>query len=104
MNDATTNIREAKPVKALILSVGLLIVGAVLSTVLGPYLEHAVNSTVSLIVYLAGFFANFVSWIIVSWIIVSWIIVISIMDGALKAEASFSWGLRRHGCEAVQRF
>jgi hypothetical protein len=52
-------------VKAVNLSVGLPIVGAVLSTVLGPDLDHAVNSTVSLIVYLAGFFANFVSWIIV---------------------------------------
>jgi ABC-type polysaccharide transport system permease subunit len=65
-------------VKALILYVGLVIVGAVLSTLLGIYLEHAVNSTVSLIVFLACFFANFV---------VSWIIVIYMMDGTLKAEA-----------------
>jgi ABC-type polysaccharide transport system permease subunit len=65
-------------VKALILYVGLVIVGAVLSTLLGIYLERAVNSTVSLIVFLACFFANFV---------VSWIIVIYMMDGTLKAEA-----------------
>jgi ABC-type polysaccharide transport system permease subunit len=65
-------------VKALILCVGLVIVGAVLSTLLGIYLERAVNSTVSLIVFLACFFANFV---------VSWIIVIYMMDGTLKAEA-----------------
>jgi hypothetical membrane protein len=65
-------------VKALILYVGLVIVGAVLSTLLGIYLEHAVHSTVSLIVFLACFFANFV---------VSWIIVIYMMDGTLKAEA-----------------
>ena len=61
--------------KALILYVGLVIVGAVLSGLLGVYIEHTISSTVSLIVFLACFFANFA---------VSWIIVIYIMDGTLK--------------------
>ncbi len=64
--------------KALILYVGLVIIGAVLSALLGIWLEQAFNSTVSLIVFLAFFFANFV---------VSWVIVMYIMDGTLKAEA-----------------
>jgi hypothetical protein len=65
-------------VKALILYVGLVVVGAVLSALLGIYLEYAFNSTVSLIVFLACFFANFA---------LSWIIVIYVMDGTLKAQA-----------------
>jgi hypothetical protein len=65
--------------KALIIYVGLVIVGAVVSGLLGLYLERTISSTVSLIVFLACFFANFV---------VSWIIVIYIMDGTLRrAEA-----------------
>src|SRR5262249_40171217 len=76
MNDAVT--QGGENVKALILYVGLVIAGAVLSTLLGLYLEHAFNSTVSLIVFLACFFANFG---------VSWLIVIYIMDGTLKADA-----------------
>ena len=64
--------------KALILYIALVVVGAVLSSLLGVYLEHAFNSTVSLIVFLALFFANFA---------VSWIIVIYVMDGTLKASA-----------------
>jgi hypothetical protein len=65
--------------KALILYVGLVVVGALLSALLGVYLERAISSTVSLIVFLTCFFANFA---------VSWIIVIYIMDGTLKkAEA-----------------
>ncbi len=65
--------------KALILYVGLVVVGAVLAGLLGVYLEHAISSTVSLIVFLACFFANFA---------VSWVIVIYVMDGTLsKAEA-----------------
>jgi len=42
---------------------------------LGIYLERAISSTVSLIVFLSCFFANFA---------VSWIIVIYIMDGTLR--------------------
>jgi hypothetical membrane protein len=64
--------------KALILYVGLVVVGALVAALLGVYLEHAFNATVSLVVFLALFFANFA---------VSWIIVIYIMDGTLKAEA-----------------
>jgi hypothetical protein len=62
-------------VKALIIYVGLVVVGAVLSALLGIYLERAISSTVSLIVFLTCFFANFA---------VSWLIVIYIMDGTLK--------------------
>jgi hypothetical protein len=61
--------------KALILYVGFVIAGAVISALLGIYLEQAISSTVSLIVFLACFFANFA---------VSWVIVIYIMDGTLK--------------------
>jgi hypothetical protein len=61
--------------KALILYVGLVIVGAVLWALLGIYLEKAVSSTVSLVVFLSLFFANFV---------ISWIVVIYIMDGTLR--------------------
>jgi len=64
--------------KALILYVGLVIVGAVLAALLGIWLEQTFNSTVSLIVFLACFFANFA---------VSWVIVIYIMDGTLRAES-----------------
>jgi hypothetical protein len=64
--------------KALILYVGLVVVGAVVSALLGVWLEHTFNSTVSLIVFLTCFFANFA---------LSWIAVIYIMDGTLKAEA-----------------
>lgn len=62
--------------KALVIYIGLVIVGGALASLLGVYLEHAFSSTVSLIVFLALFFANFA---------VSWIIVIYIMDGTLKS-------------------
>jgi hypothetical protein len=79
MNDAKTKGQGGETMKALILYVGLVIIGAVLSSLLSIYLEHAFGSTVSLIVFLALFFANFA---------VSWIIVIYIMDGTLrKADA-----------------
>jgi hypothetical protein len=64
--------------KALILYVGLVIAGAALSALLGLYLEHAFNSTVSLVVFLVCFFVNFA---------VSWVIVLYIMDGTLRADA-----------------
>jgi len=64
--------------KALILYVGLVILGAALSALLGVWLEHTFNATVSLIAFLGCFFANFA---------VSWIIVIYIMDGTLRSEA-----------------
>jgi uncharacterized membrane protein (DUF485 family) len=61
--------------KALILYVGLVAVGAIISALLGVYLEKAISSTVSLVVFLVCFFANFA---------ISWIIVIYIMDGTLR--------------------
>ncbi len=64
--------------KALVLYVVLVAVGASLSALLGVWLEHVFNPTVSLIVFLALFFGNFA---------VSWIAVIYLMDGTLKAEA-----------------
>ncbi len=64
--------------KALILYVGLVAVGAALAALLGVWLEREFNPTVSLVAFLACFFANFV---------VSWVIVVYIMDGTLRAEA-----------------
>jgi tellurite resistance protein TehA-like permease len=61
--------------KALILYVGLVVIGAAVSALLGIYLERTISSTVSLIVFLTCFFANFA---------VSWLVVIYIMDGTLK--------------------
>ena len=64
--------------KALILYVGLVVIGAALAALLGVWLEYTFNPTVSLIVFLALFFANFA---------VSWVVVIYILDGTLKAGA-----------------
>jgi hypothetical membrane protein len=75
VEDTDDSLSEAEQMKALILYVGLVVVGAVLAALLGVYLERTISSTVSLIVFLTCFFANFV---------VSWIIVIYIMDGTLK--------------------
>ncbi len=61
--------------KALILYVGLVAVGAVISGLIGVYIEHTISLTVSLIAFLTMFFANFA---------ISWLIVIYIMDGTLK--------------------
>ena len=61
--------------KALILYVIFVTIGALASGVIGYYVEIEVSSAASLIVFLALFFANFV---------VSWIAVIYIMDGSLK--------------------
>ncbi len=61
--------------KALILYVGLVVTGAVLSALLGVYIEKAFSSAASLIVFLACFFSNFA---------ISWIVVIYIMDGTLR--------------------
>jgi hypothetical protein len=64
--------------KALIIYVGLVAVGAVLAALFGVWLEYTFNPVVSLIVFLGLFFANFVA---------AWIAVIYIMDGTLHAEA-----------------
>jgi len=61
--------------KALILYVLLLVVGAAFTTYVGAYVEQHVSSTASLVVFLAMFFANFV---------VCWLAVIFIIDGSLK--------------------
>ncbi len=61
--------------KALILYVIFVTIGALVAAVIGYYTEIEVSATASLIVFLALFFANFV---------VSWIAVIFIMDGSLK--------------------
>jgi uncharacterized membrane protein len=65
----------AETMKALILYIGLVVIGAVLAALLGVYLEKSISSTVSLVVFLTCFFLNFA---------VSWLIVIYIMDGSLK--------------------
>jgi hypothetical protein len=61
--------------KALLLYVGFVVIGAVIAGAIGYYVETAVSATASLIVFLALFFANFA---------VSWIAVIFVMDGSLK--------------------
>jgi len=61
--------------KALILYVIFVMIGALVAGVIGYYTEIEVSATASLIVFLALFFANFV---------VSWIAVILIMDGSLR--------------------
>jgi hypothetical protein len=61
--------------KALILYVVFVIIGAVIATGIGYWIEKEFSSTLSLIVFLALFFANFG---------VSWIALIFVMDGSLK--------------------
>jgi hypothetical protein len=61
--------------KALVLYVLLVTVGAFIAAVIGYYTEIWVSPTWSLIVFLTLFFANFGA---------SWIAVIFIMDGSLK--------------------
>jgi hypothetical protein len=61
--------------KALILYVIFVTIGALVAGAIGYYVEIEVSATASLIVFLALFFANFA---------VSWIAVILIMDGSLR--------------------
>jgi hypothetical protein len=61
--------------KALILYIVFVTIGAAVATAIGFYVEMEVSSAVSLIVFLSLFFANFV---------VSWIAVILVMDGSLS--------------------
>jgi hypothetical protein len=61
--------------KALILYVIFVMIGALVSVAIGYYVEIEVSSSASLIVFLPLFFINFV---------VSWIAVIFIMDGSFK--------------------
>jgi hypothetical protein len=61
--------------KALILYVVFVVIGALIATGIGYYVEIEFSSAASLVVFLALFFANFVA---------SWIAVIFVMDGTLK--------------------
>jgi hypothetical protein len=61
--------------KALIMYVVFVIIGALVASGVGYWVEKEFSSTLSLIVFLAMFFANFA---------VSWIAVIYVMDGSLK--------------------
>ena len=61
--------------KALIMYVVFVIIGALVATGIGYWIEKEFSSTLSLIVFLAMFFANFG---------VSWLAVILVMDGSLK--------------------
>lgn len=61
--------------KALILYVAFVSIGAVIAGGIGLWVESAVSSTASLVVFLILFFANFA---------VSWLAVILVMDGTLK--------------------
>jgi hypothetical protein len=61
--------------KALILYIAFVAIGALIATGVGYYVEIEFSSTASLIVFLALFFTNFV---------VSWIGVIFVMDGTFS--------------------
>jgi NADH:ubiquinone oxidoreductase subunit 5 (subunit L)/multisubunit Na+/H+ antiporter MnhA subunit len=61
--------------KALVLYVVFVLVGAALAVLIGYYVERQTSSAVSLIVFLTMFFANFS---------VAWILTILVMDGSLK--------------------
>jgi hypothetical protein len=61
--------------KALILYVMFVVIGATISAGIGLYVERSISSAVSLVVFLALFFSNF---------FVSWLAVILVMDGTLK--------------------
>jgi hypothetical protein len=62
-------------VKALILYVVFVVIGALIAGGIGLVVERQVSSAASLIVFLALFFGNFA---------VSWIALIFVMDGSLK--------------------
>jgi hypothetical protein len=61
--------------KALILYVVFVCIGAAISATVGYYVERQFSSALSLIVFLSMFFANFA---------VSWLVVILAMDGSLR--------------------
>ena len=63
--------------KAMIIYVTLLVIGATLSAFVGYQVELRTSAAISLIVFLAMFFANFA---------VAWILTILIIDGSLKDE------------------
>ena len=61
--------------KALIMYVVFVIIGALVATGIGYWVEKEFSSTLSLVVFLALFFANFA---------ISWLAVILVMDGSLR--------------------
>ncbi len=61
--------------KALILYVLFVGIGGTIAAGIGYYVERQFGSTMSLVVFLALFFANFA---------VSWLAVILVMDGSLR--------------------
>ena len=61
--------------KALILYVTFVLIGAALSVGVGLVIEREISSALSLIVFLSMFFANFA---------IAWILTILVMDGSLK--------------------
>jgi hypothetical protein len=61
--------------KALILYVAFVVIGALIAAGIGLLVEREVSSTASLIVFLALFFTNFAA---------SWIAIIFVMDGSHK--------------------
>jgi hypothetical protein len=61
--------------KALIMYVVFVIIGALVASGIGYWIEKEFSSTLSLIVFLALFFANFG---------ISWLAVILVMDGSLR--------------------
>jgi hypothetical protein len=61
--------------KALVMYVVFVIIGALVATGIGYWVEREFSSTLSLVVFLALFFANFG---------ISWIAVILVIDGSLK--------------------
>jgi hypothetical protein len=61
--------------KALILYVGFVILGAIAAAGIGYYVEKHSTPALSLIVFLSLFFANFVG---------AWIATVLVMDGSLK--------------------
>jgi hypothetical protein len=61
--------------KALILYVLFVVIGATIAAGIGYYVEKQFSSALSLVVFLALFFANFA---------VAWLAVILVMDGSLR--------------------
>jgi hypothetical protein len=61
--------------KALIIYVTFVVIGGAISIFAGYFVEREVSASLSLIVFLAMFFANFA---------VSWLATILVMDGSLK--------------------
>jgi hypothetical protein len=66
---------ERDAMKALILYVLFVCIGAAISATIGYFVERQFGSAMSLLVFLALFFANFA---------VSWLAVILVMDGSLR--------------------